>query len=116
MSEKSPSIKYWTIEDSWKLIIEHLSDCIIKSPESTSSLERQTDELSASKDTRKGFCLDCEEGMRNCKCNKKIGCGKPYQPIYKENNTYPDDYLICGFSKIGDEIKYCESCMKKVGK
>ena len=38
------------------------------------------------------------------------GCEKPFQPIFKENAIYPDDYLICGFSKLGSEIQFCEDC------
>ncbi len=45
-------------------------------------------------------------------CSKKEGCRKPFEAIFKENPKYPDDYLICGFSKIGDSIQLCKDCKK----
>ena len=41
--------------------------------------------------------------------NKK-GCGEPFQKIFKINAQYPEDYILCGFTKIGDEMQFCKKC------
>jgi hypothetical protein len=40
------------------------------------------------------------------------GCRKPFQKVFIEHSTYPDDYLLCGFSRIGNEVQYCDECKK----
>ena len=64
------------------------------------------------------FCSDANKDnfcrVINCGCRKfeseKVGCGKPFQRVYIINSVYPDDYLICGFSKIGKEVQLCKEC------
>jgi len=42
------------------------------------------------------------------------GCNKPFEEAIIGGN-YPEDYLICGFTKVCGDTQYCSECAVKTG-
>ena len=75
----------------------------------------------------KGESLHCDKCDNDLFQNKSVpeeeinvkqiiqekGCRKPFQKVFKTNSKYPEDYLICGYTKIGDEIQFCLECQNQ---
>lgn len=39
-----------------------------------------------------------------------VGCKEPIYPSVKEGAKYPEDWVICGFTRVGNDIQYCSEC------